>query len=137
MENRWSDPRIDLSPFVEMFDMPPIPIWVEELAPGVLGSFHRPGCECGRPYGISIDVPKLERQGRDPNTTILHEAVHALHFHLDPEGYTRDDIQNALDGMEFGEDWAYINSPLEQIARFGAEYLDRIGMRVWNPGRTR
>lgn len=135
MANRWSDPRIDLSPFEEMFGMPKIPVWVENLGPDTLGSYHPPNCACGRPEGISLNLPLLEYEGKDPNNTLLHEAMHALHYFYDPEGAEALKDEELSNTERYGEDWAYRNNEAERFARFGAAYLEDLGMRLWDPER--
>lgn len=131
---RWSDPRIDLSPFEEMFGLSPIPVWVQELPEGKLAAFHPPECGCGEPNGISIDLDQVRRSRYDTNEVLLHEAMHALHYHHDPEGSRADKEREFMLGALTGRpDLAYHNSDSEQIANAGAEFLQKKGLRVWNP----
>lgn len=127
----YSDPRIDLSPFEEAFGLPEIPVKVDRLEGKTLGTFHPPGCRCGDPeWGVTIDIAAHTRE--DPNHTLLHECMHALHYFFDREDAEASKDEEHIMGLFYGDDLAYENSRAEHIARFGAEYLERQGMRLWN-----
>lgn len=130
-KRRWQDPRIDLSPFEKEFNMPKIPVWCEDLGPDTLGSFHPDGCDCGRPYGIALNTPLLETTDRDPNKTLIHEAVHALCHYFYPEAMEADKRQTVLLDSLVGDEYGYRNSKAEHIANVGSDILQRSGMKLW------
>lgn len=129
--------RVDLCEVERILALPPIPVWPEANIDGnalvsgggtaVLAAFHPPTCRCGRPYGIAYDQKAIALDRRySMNEVLLHEAVHAWQYWLDPEGapakWERDDAM-------FGHE----DAPHEVEARVLARRLDEIGVQVWFP----